>query len=261
MAFSNSMTKLLNKTERRLGLRVLEPHLAKIKLGKNDWVEAIKEDSLPTFSRFFPNTIRYEVTKETPHDDDGFYYIDEKAIEDCEIIGIQDLDFRSFSQDSIMHMQDIGYGFTNYQALQAGFTLEDIGNVQMAADVSSLFNQGIYVNFQPPNKFRLESSTNMNVSTQLQHYFLKILISHSPTLLTIPATMMEIFEKLVYADVANFLYQNLKYYDGLETIYATIELKLDDLQRWAETRDDIVQILDEAHVSASNDACPIMVTI
>ena len=42
MAFSNSMTKLLNKTERRLGLRVLEPHLAKIKLGKNDWVEAIK---------------------------------------------------------------------------------------------------------------------------------------------------------------------------------------------------------------------------
>ena len=73
--------------------------------------------------------------------------------------------------------------------------------------------------------------------------------------------MMEIFEKLVYADVANFLFQNLKYYDGLETIYASIELKLDDLQRWAETRDDIIQILDDAHVSASNDACPVMITI
>ena len=36
MAFHNNMTKLLNKAERRLGLRLIEPHLAKIDLGKNE---------------------------------------------------------------------------------------------------------------------------------------------------------------------------------------------------------------------------------
>ena len=44
MAFSNNMTKLLNKASRRLGLRVLEPHLEKINLGKSAWVEAVEED-------------------------------------------------------------------------------------------------------------------------------------------------------------------------------------------------------------------------
>jgi hypothetical protein len=72
---------------------------------------------------------------------------------------------------------------------------------------------------------------------------------------------MEIFEKLAFSDIATLLYQNLKYYDGLETIYATIELKLDELQKWADMRDELVGILDDAHVSAANDACPIMLTI
>lgn len=261
MAFSNNMTKLLNKAERRLGLRILEPHLAKIDLGKDSWVEPVRDDSLVTFSRYFPNKIRYEITENSPRDDEGYFFIDEKFVEDCEIIGVQDLDFRSFSQDSIMHMQDVGYGFTNYQALQAGFTLEDIANVQMAADISSLFNQGIYVTFKAPNKFRLESSTNMNISLHLKHYFMDILITHSPTLLTIPATQMETFEQLAFVDIANFLYQNLKYYDNLATIYATLELKLEELEKWAGMREELVQGLSDAHVSASNDACPIMVVI
>ena len=261
MAFSNNLTKLLKKAQRRLGLRTLTPHLEPIGLGISSWVEPIEEDSLVTYSRFFPLEAEYIVNENSKHDDDGYYYIDEKFVENRTIIGIRDLDFRSFSQDSLMHLEDIGYGFTNYQALQAGFTLEDIGNVQMAADISSLFNQGIFVEFKAPNKFRLSSSTNKNITRGLHRYKLILLIEHDSSLLTINPTMMEIFEELAFCDIANFLYQELKYYDGLETVYANIDLKLDELAKWAEHREEVVNTLDEAHVSASNPSCPVMLTV
>lgn len=261
MAFSNDMTKLLNKVERRLQLRVLEPQLKKLRLGKSDWVEPIKEDSLPTFSRFFPVMIPYKVDRFAAHDDDGWYIIDEELVDNQKIIGVADIDFNSFTQDSLIHMQNMGYGFANYQALQAGFAMEDVASVQMAADVSSLFSQGMYLEFKEPNKFKIVSSTNMNVSMGLRTYYINILVSHQDNLLTIPPSQMETFEKLVFADVANFLYGNLKYYDGLETLSASIDLKMDELSKWADTREEIVQLLDDAHVSTANNSCPIMMTI
>ena len=73
--------------------------------------------------------------------------------------------------------------------------------------------------------------------------------------------MMETFEKLAEADVAKFLYENLKYYDGLETVNASIDLKLGELEAKATTRDEIVEKLEEAHVTAANKHQPIMFTV
>ena len=61
------------------------------------------------------------------------------------------------------------------------------------------------------------------------------------------------FEKLAQSDIATMLYQELKYYDGIETVYANLDLKLDDLRSWSEKREDIVRELDDAHVSTANE--------
>ena len=61
--------------------------------------------------------------------------------------------------------------------------------------------------------------------------------------------------------MARFLYENLKYYDGLETVYANIDLKMSDLENKASVRDDIVEKLDEAHVSAANKNQPLIFTV
>ena len=53
----------------------------------------------------------------------------------------------------------------------------------------------------------------------------------------------------------------LKYYDGLETVYANIDMKLADLENKASKRDEIVQKLDDAHVSAANANQPLMFTV
>jgi hypothetical protein len=88
-----------------------------------------------------------------------------------------------------------------------------------------------------------------------------IFVKHATNLKTIPPTMMETFEKLAEADIARFLYENLKYFDGLETVYANVDLKLSDLEAKASVRDDIIEKLEEARVSAANKYQPLMLTV
>ena len=72
---------------------------------------------------------------------------------------------------------------------------------------------------------------------------------------------METFEALAQADVAGFLYNNLIHYDGLETVYANIDLKLNQLETEAGKRDQIIDKLNDSYVSASNDNIPYILTI
>ena len=68
----NRMEQLLNKIERRLGTKMLNlpPELA-----KDSWAEVIDEDSLSTFSRYFPNDILYMLETETIDNGDGTFDI------------------------------------------------------------------------------------------------------------------------------------------------------------------------------------------
>ena len=64
---------------------------------------------------------------------------------------------------------------------------------------------------------------------------------------------METFEELATADIANFLYNQLKFFDGVETVFgANVDLKLDNLLNFSERRDDIINTLRENAVSAGN---------
>ena len=139
--------------------------------------------------------------------------------------------------------------------------MDDIALLQARADQMSLFNNNVFVDFQPPNRVRFVTVTGSDITMSMDNIPITVLVKHAPNLKTIPPTMMEMFEKLAEADVARFLYENLKYYDGLETVYANIDLKMSDLENKASTRDDIVERLDEAHVSAANKNQPLIFTV
>ena len=79
--------------------------------------------------------------------------------------------------------------------------------------------------------------------------------------MTIPPSQMETFEALATADVATFLYEQLKMYDNLETTFSNIDLKLASLEEKARQREQIVEELKNSYVSASNRNQPIMLTI
>ena len=80
-------------------------------------------------------------------------------------------------------------------------------------------------------------------------------------MVSIAPTAMEKFEQLCQADIALFLSNNLKYWDGLETVFATIDLKLSSLESEAGKRDNIIDYLEQSYVSAGNKAIPLIMTV
>ena len=250
---SNKMTNLLNKIERRLGTKPLN---LPDDLSKDVWAEeVIVNETLDTFSRYFPNSMRIMLNN-CQRNREGYYLIDEYIPENVEVIGVRDIDWHAFSRD-VLSLHEM-YGYGTYDFMTDNYGLDDVMMLQGRADQISLFNTSIYVEYKAPNMIKLTSATGADVARNLNHFPLEIFIKHAPNLMTIPPTMMEIFEELATTDVAQFLFQNLKYYDDLQTVYANINLKINDLESWASKRDDIIQRLEDAHVSAANKYQPLL---
>ena len=85
MAPMNKMSKLLDKIERRLGTKMLNlPE----ELSKDSWAnEVIANETLDTFSRYFPNEMRV-VLDRSMRVGKGWYIIDKVVPDDVEILGV-----------------------------------------------------------------------------------------------------------------------------------------------------------------------------
>lgn len=253
---SNRMNALLDKIERKLGTRPLN---LPANLQKDKWAETvIGNETLDTFSRFFPNQMKISLDLSKKRKD-GWYVIDEEVPDNITIIGVRDIDWDIFGRDTLRIHEAQGYGTYNF--LTNNYGLDDIALLQMRADHMSLFNNNIFVEFKPPNMVKLSSTSGGDITRGFKEFPITVFIKHAPNLMTISPTMMETFEELAIADVASFLFEELKYFDGLENVYANIDLKMNDLENKAGKREDIVQRLDDAHVSAANTNQPIMFTV
>lgn len=256
---TNDMTLLLNKVERRLGLIPLAPHLPEY-CNKDSWANIIMTDTIVTFSRYFPYRFKMLINNETcnkKYDNQKtlWYYIKDEILQGAKLLGIQDIDWMDTStNNSSLGASSVGNYF--YPSMGCPMaTFESIVGLQMTADFNSLYNRGIYIDFQYPNHFCLRGIGNTNYD--LNSFTVILLVEHS-SLSTISPTKMEVFERLATADIANFLYQNLKYYDNLETAFVNIDLKINELNDVASKRDQIIEELDQAHVTTANDQAPII---
>lgn len=249
----NQMTLLLNKIERRLGLITLQlPDT----INKDTWHTIIEEDTIPTFSRYFPHKITTIIDNKC--EKDGFFFIDKDVPEGCKILGVKDIDWQAYRVDP--RFDRYGINFSTYDFISRDYGIDDVAFSQMSADYLSLFNLGIYIEFEYPNKIRLVSVNGSPVS-RYRPFPLQIFIEHPSNLMTISPTMMEMFEQLAQADIALYIYQQLKYYDNQDTVYIQLDLKLETLQEWANKRDDIVRQLDEAHTTTANENGSLIMTV
>lgn len=251
--YANNMSNLLNKIENRLGTKPLNlPE----DISKDKWADIIISDTLVTFSRYYPHAFKYHLG---PNDKkNGCYYLDEEMVGGAKILGIRDISWEDFATDSLGVQENAGYGI--YDFLGSNYGMADIALMQMRADHMSLFNNGIYPIFEPPNRIRLQSATSQDVGG-ISSFHVWVLLEHNPNLTTISPTQMETFEALAQADIAQFLYRYLKYYDNLQTVYATIDLKLQDLESEANKREEVINFIKESYVSASNHNQPLMFTV
>ena len=121
--------------------------------------------------------------------------------------------------------------------------------------------RSIYLEFEKPNMIRLVTVSGIDYTRGLLGFPVEVFVEHLPNLMTISPTKMEIFEQLAIADVASYLYQELKYYNDLETVFASVNLRLETLEEKANSRNEIVEKLSENYVSAANKNQPILYTV
>jgi hypothetical protein len=190
---------------------------------------------------------------------DGYCYIDTNLPDNIEVLGVRDLDWEEFSNDSFVQQQSSGFGV--YDMLANGYGIEDTMLMQMRADTLSMYNNGFYVDFKPPNMIKIVSVTGADVVKSMRTYPVLLYIKHANNLMTISPTKMETFERLATADVATFLYEYLKHYDGLETVFANVNLQLDTISSKAQERNDVIEEMKNAYVGSANDYAPLIMTI
>ena len=134
-------------------------------------------------------------------------------------------------------------------------------DIQMLADHTSAFSNGIYLDWIPPNKIKMNIVISASFLTNFQRIPIFIFVKHADNLKTIPPTQMEWFERLATDDVASFLFEQLKMFDNLETVYANVDLKLSSLEEKARDRQQVIEYFESNYVSADNRNQPIMFTI
>lgn len=254
--YSNNMSLLLTKIKRRLGLIPLCKHLPD-EYNVGEWANVITDETIETFSRYYPRKIKFKVNDMTAPLKNGWRYIDEGYIGNQKILGVGDIDWSDFTNNSLGLAQQFGYGLPDVG--MTNFSIADIQTLSMRANYASMFNNQLIPVFEYPNKIRL-TAIGQN-SVDIGEYVINLYVKHLNDLSSIPPTVMETFEQLAQADVATFLSKNLKYWDGLETVFATIDLKLSDLENEAGKRESIVDKLESNYVSAGNDAIPYIITV
>ena len=254
MAFTNNMNNLIMKIEHNLGTA---PLVLPKELDKDSWVEVIKNITIPYFSRYFPNKIRYNINSSTIYE--GFHLIDEDLIQgDVKIIGVRDIAFEALALEGANSYSCTRYGI--YDTLNTSFSVEDVAMGQMFANTRSLFDMGLYIDFVEPNKIKITNCTGNPVNYSMQKFPIDLLIEHAPNLMTIPVTQMNMVEKIATCDIATHLWGTLKYYDHIPTTFGEIDLKMTDIEEWKGRKQDIEQELNEGYVSAANKNQPTMMT-
>jgi hypothetical protein len=135
--------------------------------------------------------------------------------------------------------------------------MDTLSNVVIGSNYSSLFSNGIYIDFREPNRLRFIAAGNDDVT--IGRVTINLYVKHLNDLTSLSPTKMETFEQLVQADIAGFLANNLKYWDGWETVLASLDLKLSTLENEYSKRDNIIDKLESNFVSAGNEAIPLII--
>ena len=253
----NRMSDVVNKIERRLGTAPLG---LPDELSKERWPDqVIIPDTLTTFSRFFPYKIDVALTKEDKDRTGEWYLLDKHIPDNLEVLGVGDIEWDQIQNSHLGINHNTGCGI--YNILERGMDMDSILMAQQYADVASLFNSTINVVWDPPNRVRLDMALNTNLYQIIEGVKIAVYVKHPSNLMTIEPTKMETFENLATSDVALWLFQYLKHFEGIENSYATVNLKLDELEQQANKRQEIVDFLRENYVNPANTHQPIMYTV
>lgn len=215
--------------------------------------DVVIKNSILTFSTSFPRIMKIPVDLNKcriPHDPDAFTGGD----------GISDLYeippiFPKDSDRIILGIEKVyPYNDQRYHALTADYeTIESYQNLalaQGAANLASVIEPSIVVEFIEPNRFRMSTGYYYR-----DRVILSLRVSYSAEAFDIPSKYRQAFSKLALLDTKMFIYESLKDVEGTETPLAQLNLYVERFNAAEADRDQLLQQWAQKDVTLTSVPC------
>ncbi len=217
---------LLGKIKRKLGIFLL-----KLPIDDKDLLTIIDEDTIPTYSIYFPQELKIKITE-----DDrvpgliNTFFIDERHI------------------GSGVNLIDIELIHGSYNPVSTAMfrprSVADIISLQTHLDITSALGDPVAYKYYPPNKIEIVGGRNA-----MGMFYADVLLTHNKKLTSIRPSQIDSFSKLATIDIKSFLYQNLKHFDQIETSFGAINLKIDEWANADNERDDLLNVWNDKYLA------------
>lgn len=207
--------------------------------------EIVQNVTLPTFSTYCPfiTEMRFDVTNFERIEKNGNY----------ESYLLPDI----FNERKLMQVLEVRYDESDISGIGywGGGVPIFHGNMINQALLS---NAGLNLTQKviPRLTFKFEHPRKITLYNNLSSakMVFKFALEHDKNLVSISPTMEESFRELALLDIKDALYQVMKHYSNINTVYGNIDMKLDE---WQQASADRKQLLDEWDNTYHIDMIPI----
>lgn len=263
MNYSNKMSDIIKVVSNRLGTENIMSSLPR-NIDKYKWVELIQTDILKLYSTYFPHLIIYDLDVKADYNQkNDAYTINKDFIKNnnIEIIGIKGFDHRDvynnhgFLPGGLVLAPEFYHGgmLSQCELKNPAMGLPNqLLDVAISINESGLVKDPILFDFISPSSVRITNKIHQDIVKYYSNIKIELLVVHPKSLYTLSTSQLLLFKDLCTAKIAEFLYGYLKYYDGIESGYQTIDLKLDSIQDWKDRLDSIIEKIEESYISVSN---------
>jgi hypothetical protein len=207
-------TYVLRHLERKLGFKFNE-----LEIDSEEIMDTLREETLVTFSKFFPYQVNSEISDATKLETaSNEYYINT----DFQILNVA----RVYDNTTMY----AGGGLLPYTG-----NMMDPMSRQFTADAMSMNKNPLVYEFFHPNILKISPALYVMRET-------KILLNcvHPDHFATIPTNLQSEFLKLALYDIKETLFQIRRRFANLQTAYGNIELFIDDLQEATQLKTDML---------------------
>lgn len=216
---------VLQNMEMRLGFQFND-----LEISADDMIRNIQINTLPTFSKYFPNVVRIRINDEDRVENyDNVYYINipTDVININRVVGLDLLNGTSqLDGNALFATPRAGYGIT---------LGNPIDNQIMNNLVSMQINPTVF-RFIRPNMIEIVPSYN-----SISDYVVEINSVHENNFGSIPMNLRDDFLDLAYSDTCRALYPLRTRYQNLQTSFGSIELNADMLNEGMQMRNELIE--------------------
>jgi len=208
-------TVVLRHIERKLGASHHQ-----LELSQEDIIQTVIDESLLTFSNYFPHFVKIEVNPEedlVEGHNNGVYHLKTEH----QVLGISKI-FHNNTESGLPNISSY-YG--------------NPFDRQIQADMMSLVENPILFEYHAPNIFEVYPK-----SMYWRQFLVQCRVVHPAHMATIPLSMRDEFLKLALYDVQESLLKIRHHFSNINTTFGNIELFMQDLEEASQKRQELLEL-------------------